>query len=268
MPASEQSTSDHQKNVTRISSLTPSFAYLATGARHSIGISVDGSAYSWGRSNGVGQLGRDSDIIRSKKVGPIPLSTVKFIKAYVSNGCNTGSGHSALLDENGHLWMAGCDRWQQLGLGSSKGGNSGYTWIDGKIWQNRFVLLEHVIDLLQEKDNNEGRSSLIRDVALGGDHTLVLSSNRRDVFAFGKGGDGQLGLVGKPYVSAPVKSKGLSKNNVHAVCAVQNCSLTLDADGNVKDRVGKCRTIEVEKGIQECITRALREGLVNEKKSS
>ena len=113
----------------------------------------------------------------------------------------------------------------------------------------------------------------IRDVALGGDHTIVLASNQRDVYAFGKGGDGQLGLVGKPYVMAPVKSKNLSEG-IHrskkkdasvllsAICAIQNCSVTLDMAGNVRRQAGKCRTTVVAEGIQECIVRAKQAGLI------
>lgn len=166
--------------------------------------------------------------------------------------------------------MAGCDRWQQLGLGSANGGSSGYTWIDGKLWQDRFVLSHSVSDLMiKKKDRNEASlvGDSIRDVALGGDHTLILASNQRDVYGFGKGGDGQMGLVGKPYVSAPVKSKTLSEVYdggvlLSAVCAIQKCSATLDAAGTVRRRTGKCRTAVVEEGIQECIARAKEAGLI------
>ena len=109
-------------------------------------------------------------------------------------------------------------------------------------------------------------ATTIRDVALGGDHTLVLSSNQRDVYGFGKGGDGQLGMVGKPYVSAPVKSKVLSEDPsgelLSAVCAVKNCSMTLNMKGTVQRTSGKCRVAEVEEEIRHCFDRAKRQGLI------
>merc|ERR1711935_316979 len=93
------------------------------------------------------------------------------------------------------------------------------------------------------------RTRNIRAVALGGDHTLVLSSNKKDVFAFGKCGDGQCGFIGKPYVSAPKRSKLFSStsnigNNgdkdssgsasyIAAVCAVESCSMTINDDGKI-----------------------------------
>lgn len=242
------------------------FSSIAQGTRHSIGITPDGIAYSWGRSNAVGQLGRESSLeIPSKRPGRL-LIPAKITRAFCSQGCSTGSGHSALLDDQGRLWMAGCDRWQQLGLGSANGGTSGYTWIDGKLWQDRFVLSQSVTELMSTRSSQPTK---IRDVALGGDHTLVLAANQRDVYAFGKGGDGQLGLVGKPYVSAPVKSKTLSEDEsgvlLSAVCAIQNCSMTLDTNGIVRQKAGKCSTDFVEKGIQTCISRAKVEGLIDAK---
>ena len=103
----------------------------------------------------------------------------------------------------------------------------------------------------------------IRDVSLGADHTLVLAANGRDVYGFGKGGDGQLGFVGKPFVSAPRKSKVLSQPGTAAVCAIQHCSLTLGHNGEVKQKVGRrCNSDEVREGLERCIDRAQRHGLL------
>lgn len=256
-------TTDLHQDVFKPPPLLLEFVSLAVGTRHSIGVTADGMAYSWGSSNAVGQLGRSTGSSSSKHPTPIPLST-KVIRAFCSQGCSTGSGHSALLDVEGRLWMAGCDRWQQLGLGSVHGGSAGYTWIDGKLWQDRFVPTESVLSLIQAK------SMSIRDVALGGDHTLVLASNQKDVYCFGKGGDGQLGLVGKPFVSAPIKSKTLSEDGdvlLSAVCAFQNCSVTLDTTGNLRNQSGKCRISGLQQSIQECIARAKQTGLIAPSKS-
>jgi alpha-tubulin suppressor-like RCC1 family protein len=111
----------------------------------------------------------------------------------------------------------------------------------------------------------------IRDVALGGDHTLVLSSNQRDVYAFGKGGEGQLGTTGKPFVSAPVKATKLSvssndnKTKIAAVCAIQHCALTIDDKGDVLKHAGKCRrsSREFQEALEACIRRATSNGLLS-----
>ena len=129
-----------------------------------------------------------------------------------------------------------------------------------------------MIELLQQLDPNLGMDQhnsskdnprrWIRDVALGGDHTVVLSRNRRDVLTFGKGGEGQLGLTSKPWVSSPSKSKVLSssKSDIAAVCAFRHCSMTLDDDGQIKNSVGKCS--KIKKALELCRKRAAESGLI------
>ena len=107
----------------------------------------------------------------------------------------------------------------------------------------------------------------IRDVALGGDHTVILSSNKKDVIVFGKGGEGQLGLTSKPWVSSPAKSKVLSSSdaNISAVCAFRNCSMTLNDSGEVMKKAGKC-SIEIKgmkRALDMCRKRAKETGLLN-----
>jgi len=243
---------------------------------HIIAITPDGAAYSFcspkskSCNNDLGQLGRKGDIHaklpvvfnsydhndnnddgktnpKSKNDPNDNTTKPKLRIAHAYTGGFATSGHSALLDANGHLYLSGCDRWQQLGLGSSHGGSSGYTWENGRLWQEEFRRNGFVVDLLKRLDGGFGDGfgaggsgsggighsgdmsrRYIRDVALGGDHTVVLSSNRKDVITFGKGGEGQLGLTSKPWVSAPMRSKVLSSKspNIAAVCAFKNCSMT------------------------------------------
>lgn len=232
---------------------TPSFVYTATAAdaKHSVGLTADGRLYTWGPTNSLGQLGR-----RGKASEPRYLSSFadrNVVRAYV--GGFKDSGHTAVLDASGNLYVTGCDRWQQLGLGSPQGGAAGYTW--GKVFQTSFQRNDFVLDFLRQHDSSAG----IRDVALGGDHTVVLSSNRRDVFTFGKGAEGQLGLKEKRFVSAPEKSRILSGQGISAVCAFANCSLTLDAKGQVMEKAGKCRVQQFAQELAACRKRATDFGL-------
>ena len=187
-------------------------------------------------------------------------------------------------------------------IGSSNGGSSGYTWEKGKIWRNQFVrntFLNELL-LLQHKQGQQeqqapaartvgssGVGGNIRDVALGGDHTIILMNNQKDVYVFGKGGDGQLGLMNpnNPFVSAPTKSKRLSlpaagngcdqqqlekQKLIAAVCAIKNCSITLDRNGEILNKVGKCSTSSslrnIEQSLQFCKQRAKLDGLLASKK--
>lgn len=249
---------------------SPEFVDVAEGSRHSLGVTTDGDLYSWGKSASLGQLGRDTTggttTSGSKKhTGRVPLPTPAVgavQQVYASIGSSSDSGHSAFIDQYGRLWMSGCDRWQQLGLGSSNGGATGYTWIQGRIWHERFTLSNHVNELMGRID---GPGCSIRDVALGGDHTLVLSS-KGSVYAFGKGGDGQLGLnAGKPFVSAPVKSPILSHPDARAVCAIDACSITLiGQDGHEQRMAGRCRSPAVIDGLTKCINTKRKKGLLTD----
>lgn len=143
------------------------------------------------------------------------------------------------------------------------------------MWQIEFQKNEFVVNLLKKLDpslvsNTQMRvhnpKRWIRDIALGGDHTLVLSSNRKDVISFGKGGEGQLGLSSKPWVSSPAKSKVLSSAtpDIAAVCAFRNCSFTLNEDGEIKDNAGKCSydAKGFQKALELCRRRAISDGLL------
>lgn len=253
------------------------------GAGHFVGVTYSGSVHTWGRSGHLGRLGRPGPARRPAEVllNDQKSPHVKAVKGYA--GGTEESGHTAILDSAGFLWFCGCDRWQQLGLGSANGGAAGYTWRGGKIWQEQFQRNNYLMELLKagSRVEIEGMSStmgstemnLIRDVALGAEHTVVLSANRRDVYAFGKGGEGQLGLQIKPFVSAPARSPELSispqatnpAKGIAAVCAIQHCSLTLDGNGDTLKKAGKCRMNmkAMTDALASCRKRAVDDGLIS-----
>jgi alpha-tubulin suppressor-like RCC1 family protein len=256
---------------------TPSFTSVVQAASpsssHWLGITLQGTVFSGGPSNSHGQLGR-STAGRKQARTPTPVtfnnnnntdeSSVKAHRVFA--GGASDSGHSAVLDRSGQLWLTGCDRWQQLGLGSPSGGAGGYTWVGGKIHQTVFQRNNFIVKLVKEHADEEAS---IRDVALGGDHTIVLSSNQKDVFTFGKGAEGQLGLNEKRFLSAATKSPTLSSSTgspkIAAVCAFQNCSMTLDVHGKVLEQVGKCRsTKEFVNALAGCRKRAEQSDLLRE----
>lgn len=251
----------------------------AQEAGHSFGISSEGVLYSHCHNpkscdNELGQLGRLGDVSIPLPVILKDVGNKKTSAVYAYAGGFPSSGHSAILDSGGYLWLTGCDRWQQLGLGSSDGGSSGYTWKEGRLWQIEFQKNEFVVDLLKRLDpsltttQKGSPRKWIRDVALGGDHTLVLSSNKKDVICWGKGGEGQLGLTSKPWVSSPAKSKVLSSSipDIAAVCAYRHCSFTLDDAGCLKNKAGKCNfdTTGLQRALKLCRKTAVADGLVDQ----
>ena len=95
----------------------------------------DGVAYTWalggggGRKDGrgrkdignrFGQLGRGYTSATAPSGAdphtPAAVDLPTTIVSAVAGGCKD-SGSTAFVDAAGALWMSGCDRWQQLGLG-------------------------------------------------------------------------------------------------------------------------------------------------------
>lgn len=93
---------------------------------------------------------------------------------------------------------------------------------DGKIWQpspQRVAALSRFN---------------IANVALGGDHSIALDSNGRDVFSWGRGEAGQL-ADGKPFVRAPGRAAQVcapAGQRVRAIAALHDCTgVALQAEG-------------------------------------
>lgn len=115
---------------------------------HCVGLTRDGRAFTWAltsQGNRFGQLcappplppaaaalaGDAIYVPREVRIGQRVVA--------VGAGGGRSAGHTALVAEDGALFVCGCDRWQQLGLSALKrsiGSNAaGYAWDGGKIWQ-------------------------------------------------------------------------------------------------------------------------------------
>ena len=115
---------------------------------HCIAVTHDGRAFTWALTS----LGNKFGQLCSPSASSSPIQSPSFDSRHEVNigqrviavgaGGDKSAGHTALVGENGALYMCGCDRWQQLGLATQKekaaiGGNSaGYTWEGGKVWQS------------------------------------------------------------------------------------------------------------------------------------
>jgi len=112
-----------------------SWEQLSCSETHCVALR-EGVAYTWPISragNRFGQLcrgtaARDVDVeATDASAAPVPFDG--RVVAVAAGGRKDG-GHTALVGEDGSVWMCGCDRWQQLGLSGAGGaGNAaGYTW--------------------------------------------------------------------------------------------------------------------------------------------
>ena len=218
----------------------PSSARPSCSSTHCAAVR-DGIAATWAtgtgtrrrRGNRFGQLGRRQ--VDGGVEGPVETpGDGRFPKiTAVAAGGTKDSGHTLLVGRDGSVWAFGCDRWQQLGLGSAAAGAVGYTWENGKLWQRQ---ARRVVALERER---------VVAVAAGGDHSVALTEEG-DVFTWGRGEHGQLGRGGaKPFVMPPTKSGFLSgsADDVTGVLALENCTAVLGGSGSrqiILRHAGKC----------------------------
>ena len=96
---------------------TLDFASVSRSDAHAVGVTRDGVAFTWAtapRGARFGQLGRGARADPRAARVRAPASARGFVAAWA--GGAKDSGHTALLDASGALWMCGCDRWLQVGL--------------------------------------------------------------------------------------------------------------------------------------------------------
>ena len=211
-------------------------------ATHCLAVeAATGRVLSWATrrsGNRFGQLGRGKDAALS--AAAVDLGSADGGAAPVvglsAGGCRD-AGHSAVVTAAGDVLMFGCDRWQQLGLGSPDAGAAGYTWEKGRIWQTA-----------PQRARLGAGDGTIRQVACGADHTVALARDGATVYTWGRGEHGQLGREGRMFVGAPARSSALSGGGgagpmIAAVLAVGNCTATCRADGTIIRSVGKCRAV-------------------------
>ncbi|CAG8588193.1 5886_t:CDS:1 [Ambispora gerdemannii] len=130
--------------------------------------------YAFG-SNGNGQLGVGN---KDDVLFPSPCSFSGHTNPFIdSPQMITGGGnHSAVITNKGELWMSGLNTDRQCGLPSNI---------------SNLTAFEKVV-LNEDKNTNTQSISAIKSVACGWTHTII-STERGDVYAFGKGSFGELG---------------------------------------------------------------------------
>ncbi|KAG7177409.1 E3 ubiquitin-protein ligase HERC4-like [Homarus americanus] len=142
---------------------------IACGCNHTLALTSEGELYSWGQNN-LGQLGL------GHKDGPQNDPTL--IKSLVGTPMvhiTAGGHHSAVLTQAGYLLMWGSNKHGQLGYTPKKDPNFS--------------------ELPKPVPNLSSYSEPLLYVALGEGHTAVLDSNGKgQLYAFGQGMSGQLGI--------------------------------------------------------------------------
>lgn len=157
-----------QKEPSHVKSLigTP-LVHITAGGHHSAILTQAGFLLMWG-SNKYGQLGLT--LTNGEKCCTTP-TLVPNLESYSEPILYVvlGEGHTAVLDSQGKLWTFGYGRYGQLGHG---------TYDDGSIPRT-------VLDLCGTR---------ISQVACGRCHTIVFIPSQGQLYAFGQGMSGQLGI--------------------------------------------------------------------------
>ena len=125
------------------------YSECSCSVTHCVGLTRDGRAFTWALTSQGNRFGQLCAPLPLPSAAATPLESdpiyvpreVRIGQRVVAVGAGGGrsAGHTALVAEDGAVFMCGCDRWQQLGLSALKrsiGSNAaGYAWDGGKIWQ-------------------------------------------------------------------------------------------------------------------------------------
>uniref|UniRef100_A0A4W5MS05 Regulator of chromosome condensation 2 n=1 Tax=Hucho hucho TaxID=62062 RepID=A0A4W5MS05_9TELE len=156
----------------------------ACGRNHTLALTEGGTAYSFGE-NKLGQLGQGNQTDAVLSPALIQYNGQPLVKV----AC--GAEFTMVVDCKGNLYSFGCPEYGQLGHNS-----------DGKFiaraqrieFDCETIARRVAIFIEKSKDGQVTPvpNVVVRDVACGGNHTLILDSQKR-VFSWGFGGYGRLG---------------------------------------------------------------------------
>ncbi|KAM3964806.1 uncharacterized protein ACR2FA_001200 [Aphomia sociella] len=162
----QQSATDEEthsfERVWQLSGIT--FTNIACGWDFSCGVSDSNLLFVWG-SNRNGQLGLPKDHF-SDIVKPFRLQV---------NACSVSMGlrHTAIVNSKGEVWITGCGKYGQLGLGTNT------------LSSDKFELVEKV--------------GTVTHIACGQNHTVTWCSVEKALYVWGDNRHGQLLLSTDKY---------------------------------------------------------------------
>jgi len=191
---------------------------VGPGGYHTIALTAEtGKVFTWGH-NRVGQLGfpisdqnaasGDGGYFVPKPTWVTAISNLKVAMVVA------GWGHSAVVTDKGEVYTCGRNFQGQLGLGEPD-----FSTVNerGHPYQSRF-----------RKVQGELSDARISQFACGGEHSIALSTSGQ-LYAFGKGHKGQLGLqtCETRYVPTRIRRFEEDRRQTLQVACGNNCTLVL-----------------------------------------
>ncbi|CAI9275825.1 unnamed protein product [Lactuca saligna] len=183
--------------------ILPSLSLLSCGGAHVIALTPDKKVLTWGRGTS-GQLGH-GNLVNSLEPKIIDALN-EFNITHVSAGWN----HSGFVSECGQLFTCGDGQFGQLGHGDYKS-------------QSYPVKVSSF------------SSKHVDQIACGMRHSLVLLKDHgNQIFSFGYGKRGQLGISNKvKSINLPQSVNGLKEVNVSSIIANGDHSAALSENGDL-----------------------------------
>jgi len=171
---------------------------VSAGSYHSLAITADGSAWSWGEGS-FGRLGHGNtqDQLLPKKVESLAGQRVVAVSA--------GAHHSLALTADGAVWSWGGGGWGRLGHGDAQ----------------RQLLPKKIAALAGWR---------VVAVSVGDNHSLAVTADGA-VWSWGSGAYGRLGHGDAQRQLLPKKIEAFADQRVAAVSAAASHCLALTADG-------------------------------------
>eukprot|EP01102_Stenamoeba_stenopodia_P014748 TRINITY_DN493_c0_g1_i2.p1 TRINITY_DN493_c0_g1~~TRINITY_DN493_c0_g1_i2.p1 ORF type:complete len:1112 (+),score=366.40 TRINITY_DN493_c0_g1_i2:185-3520(+) len=180
--------------------------HVACGALHTVCLTDAGKAIAFG-DNSCGQLGVHPDVGSSYRTTPIIIAGIQALNV-VKVAC--GAYHTALITDTGNLYTFGSNSDGQLGLDSVGG--------------------SHTPSLVAAL-HNQG----VVAVACGTSHTVAIVGQEADVYVWGRGADGRLGLDDKENktISKPTLNPFFKGLKIQKIACGEGHSLALSSQGRV-----------------------------------
>uniref|UniRef100_A0A8C3UYU2 Regulator of chromosome condensation 2 n=1 Tax=Catharus ustulatus TaxID=91951 RepID=A0A8C3UYU2_CATUS len=203
-----------------------SIVAAACGRNHTLALTESGSVFAFGE-NKLGQLGLGN------QTDAVPSPTQILYNGQPISKLGCGAEFSMVMDCKGNLYSFGCPEYGQLGHNS-----------DGKFIA-RAQRIEYDCELLPRRlalfveRTKDGQvlpvpNVVVRDVACGANHTLVLDSQKR-VFSWGFGGYGRLGHAEQKDEMVPrlVKLFDFPGRGASQIYAGYTCSFAVSETGGL-----------------------------------